>query len=162
MSAPTLFLFGTHELCFDDKSRTVMPASFRRLLADECAGSLVVTQSIFDPCLWIYPYPMWEQLLAALNAQANPTTPALQSLQRLLLSSASAVKLDAQGRFAVSSTLRSYAGIEEKKAFLVGMQHKFELWAPAALQQRQEQDRQQVQAAFASAALSAQLGNVRI
>ncbi len=162
MSAPTLFLFGTHELCFDDKSRTVMPANFRRLLAEEGGGQLVLTQSLFDPCLWIYPYPMWEQLLSALNAQTQLSSPAMQSLQRLLLSSASAVKLDAQGRFAVSAALRAYAGIGEKKAFLVGMQHKFELWAPAALQQRQEQDRARVQEAFASAHLSAALADLRI
>ena len=65
----------------------------------------MLTQSLFDPCLWIYPYPMWEQLLSALNAQTQLSSPAMQSLQRLLLSSASAVKLDAQGRFAVSAAL---------------------------------------------------------
>ncbi len=161
MSAPTLFLYGTYELSFDDKSRVVLPAAFRKLLSEECGGQLVLTQSLFDPCLWLYPQPMWDNLLSDLNAASTISHPALQSMQRLLLSAACAVKIDAQGRLAVSSVLRSLSGMDDKKIFLLGLQHKFELWAPAALTQRQEQDRQAVRAAFAKPADSGILGQLR-
>lgn len=150
MSAPTLFLYGAYELCFDDKSRAVMPAAFRRLLQEECAGALVITQSLFDRCLWLYPQTMWDNLLSALNNLSTAAHPAVGSMQRLLLANAQSVKLDGQGRFAVSTLQRSAAALTEKKCTLVGLQHKFELWAPELLNEKQESDRAAVRAAFAA------------
>lgn len=162
MSAPTLMLYGTHELSFDDKSRAVMPAQFRQKLKEECQGELVLTQSLFDPCLWLYPQTMWEQLLEDLNTISTLAHPAVLSMQRLLLSGAQSIKLDGQGRFAVSSELRDLAGMTEKKFFLLGFQHKFELWSGSALRERQQQDRERVSAALRGTEPNELFANLRI
>lgn len=162
MGVPALMLFGTHELVFDDKSRAVLPAVFRRKLREECAGELVLTQSLFDPCLWLYPRSVWEQLLCDLHRVSSLSHPAVLSMQRLLLGSAQDVRLDSQGRFAVSPELRRLAGLQDKNFFLLGLQQKFEIWAPAALSARQQQDRENISKAMLSLKDNELFANLRI
>ena len=64
----SLLLCGTSEIALDDKGRLAVPARYREILKDECCGECVITRSLFDPCLWLYPKTEWEVAAAALSA----------------------------------------------------------------------------------------------
>ena len=134
-----LLLCGTSELALDDKGRLAVPARYRELLKEECYGECVITRSLFDPCLWLYPKTEWEVAAAALSSLPSLTDELCRSLQRLLLGSAVYVKMDAQSRILLPQELRS-AGSITKKAVLIGMQNKFELWSDEVLTQQRSHD----------------------
>ena len=139
----SLLLWGTSEIALDDKGRLAVPARYREVLKDECCGECVITRSLFDPCLWLYPKTEWEVAAAALSALPSLTDELCRSLQRLLLGSAVYVKMDGQSRILLPQELRS-AGSISKKAVLIGMQNKFELWSEEILQQQRSRDIQMI------------------
>ena len=111
----------------DAKGRMALPALYRDTLLADCEGKLVITISTTDKCLMIYPRPEWDE--RAIKLRALPTLNArTRRVQRLLLGHAREVEMDASGRIPLSPELRSFAQLE-KKLMLVGLGHRFELWA---------------------------------
>ena len=121
-----IMLLGANALNLDPKGRMVIPTKYREALASEGQARLVLTINPRDACLWLYPEAEWTPI-AQQVAALPPLKPENRALQRLLLGSACALDMDAQGRVAVSSDLRTHAGIT-KKMMLVGLGRKFELW----------------------------------
>lgn len=122
---------GLSALAVDGKGRLAIPAKYRELLAERCAGRLVVTA---DPggCLLLYPFPEWEPIERKLTALSS-FNPVSRTLQRILVGSASDVELDSAGRILLPPMLRKHAGLE-KEAMLVGQGNKFEIWSDTAWQ----------------------------
>ncbi len=110
----------------DAKGRMALPALYRDALLSDCEGQLVVTVSLTDKCLMIFPQPEWDE--RAVKIRALPTlNPRTRGVQRLLLGHAREVEMDASGRILIPPELRSFAELE-KKLMLVGLGHRFELW----------------------------------
>ena len=103
-----------------------MPSRYRDELVVRCGGQLIVTIDAVDPCLCVYPLPVWELIEAKLR-----DLPSLREetrrLQRLLIGNAVDIELDRSGRFLVPPRLRAHAGLD-KHAMLVGQLNKFQLW----------------------------------
>ncbi len=118
---------GINEINLDAKGRMAIPARYRDLLSDHCAGQLVATIDIQDTCLRIYPLPVWQELESELEALPS-TKPGIRRIQRLVLGYASDMEMDSSGRILLPQTLRKYAGLE-KKLVLVGQGKKLELWS---------------------------------
>lgn len=127
---------GLSALAVDGKGRLAIPAKYRELLVDRCAGRLVVTA---DPsgCLLLYPFPEWEPIERKLTALSS-FNPVSRTLQRILVGSASDVELDSAGRILLPPMLRKHAGLD-KEAMLVGQGNKFEIWSESAWQAQFEQ-----------------------
>lgn len=125
--------FGVNTLNLDVKGRMAIPAKHRDDLADCCASRVVVTINPREYCLWLYPANEWSEIarklsrLPTLNRQN-------QTLQRLLLGHASELEMDGQGRILLSPELREYAQMD-RKLWLVGEGHKFEIWGDELWQQ---------------------------
>jgi MraZ protein len=125
---------GAARLKLDTKSRIAVPSRHREALQELCGGQLVVTVDPMtqDPCLMLYPLPVWEAIERRLT-----TTPALKrqvrNLKRILMGYATDVELDAQGRVRIPQTLRDFAGLETD-IMLVGQGNKFEVWDAARWQ----------------------------
>lgn len=129
---------GANAISLDAKGRLTMPSRYRDELMVRCAGQLVVTIDVVDPCLSVYPLAEWELIEAKLR-----DLPSLREesrrLQRLLIGNAVDLELDAAGRFLVPPRLRDYARLD-KRAVLVGQLNKFQLWDEDAWEARSAED----------------------
>lgn len=135
----SLLLCGTNEICLDDKGRITMPSRYRALLKEECLNQCVITRSLFDPCLWLYPKNIWDEVVESLSSLNIMTDDLSRTVRRILLGYACPCSLDAQGRLLLSSELRNIVFLT-KKAYLIGLDNKFEIWSEKSYQERQEKD----------------------
>ncbi|HEY2345253.1 MAG TPA: division/cell wall cluster transcriptional repressor MraZ [Xanthomonadaceae bacterium] len=145
---------GETAITIDDKGRLAIPTSYREAVARECGNRLVVTYSPFESgCLYIYPQPVWERLRDQVNA-----LPRAQSVSRILqlklVGAASFVEPDGNGRIGIPASHRSAIGIE-KRAVLLGMGDKFELWSEQA-------HRAQIQQTLSDADMGADLLDLKL
>lgn len=122
---------GETAITIDDKGRLAIPTSYRDLVARECGNRLVLTYNPFEHgCLYLYPQPVWERVRDQINALPR-TKSVSRNLQLKLVGAASFVEPDGSGRISVPASHRNAVGID-KKAVLLGMGDKFELWSEQA------------------------------
>ena len=122
---------GETAITIDDKGRLAIPTSYREIVARECGNRLVLTYSPFESgCLYLYPQPIWEQVRDQVNALPR-IQPRSRLLQRKLVGAATFVEPDGNSRISIPVSQRAAVGIE-KRAVLLGMGEKFELWSEQA------------------------------
>jgi MraZ protein len=122
---------GETAITVDDKGRLAIPTAYRELVAEACANRLVITYNPFESgCLWLFPHAEWERVRDQVNAL--PSVKAVhRALQMKLVGAAAMVEPDSAARILLPGSQRTAAGIE-KKAVLLGMGSKFELWSELA------------------------------
>jgi MraZ protein len=121
---------GETAITIDDKGRLAIPTAARELVA-RAGNRLVVAYNPYEAgCLWLYPEAAWEtvrdQVMALPNAKKVH-----RNLQLKLVGAATVIEPDSNGRVTLPASHRAAAGIE-KKAVLLGMGGKFELWSEQA------------------------------
>jgi MraZ protein len=122
---------GESAITLDDKGRMAVPTAYRELVASSCANKLVFTYNPFERgCLWLFPLSEWETVRDQVNALPGVKR-VHRDLQLKLVGAAQPVEPDGNGRILVPASQRNAAGIE-KKAVLLGMNNKFELWSEHA------------------------------
>lgn len=122
---------GETAITIDDKGRLALPTACREPIAAACGNRLVFTYNPFEHgCLWLFPLPDWEAVRDQVNAL--PGVKAVhRSLQMKLVGAAAHVEPDGSGRILVPASQRAATGLE-KRAVLLGMGNKFELWSEQA------------------------------
>jgi len=121
---------GESAITIDDKGRLAIPTAARELVV-HAGNRLVITYNPYETgCLWLYPEAAWEAVRDQVNALPNAKR-VHRNLQLKLVGAATPVELDGSGRVLVPASHRNAAGIE-KKAVLLGMGSKFELWSEQA------------------------------
>ena len=124
---------GETAITIDDKGRLAIPTAYRDLIARECGNRLVLTYNPFDAgSLYLYPYAVWEGVRDNVNALPR-TRSTNRTLQLKLVGAAMVVEPDGNGRIGIPASQRTTVGIE-RRAMLVGMGDKFELWSEQAHQ----------------------------
>lgn len=122
---------GETAITIDDKGRLAIPTAYRDLVARECANRLVITYNPYEQgCLWLYPQAQWETVRDQVNALSTARR-VHRNLQLKLVGAATAVEPDGNGRVLLPASHRHAAGLE-KKAVLLGMGGRFELWSEQA------------------------------
>lgn len=122
---------GETAITIDDKGRMAVPTAYRDLIARACGGRLVFTYNPFEAgSLYLYPLPVWERVREQVNALPK-TKRTSRIFQIKLVGAAAFVEPDGNGRISVPASQRSAVGIE-KRAVLLGMGDKFELWSEQA------------------------------
>ena len=122
---------GETAITIDDKGRLAIPTAYRDIVARECGNRLVITYNPFESgCLYLYPQPVWERVRDQVNALPR-TRSVSRSLQLKLVGAATFVEPDGSGRISVPASHRNAVGID-KRAVLLGMGDKFELWSEQA------------------------------
>jgi len=105
----------------DSKGRVAIPAKFRQKIS----GGAIITRGL-DKCLFVFTKKDWEKLAGKLVelplSQSNS-----RAFVRLMLSGASDVDLDSQGRILIPDYLRKYAGVT-KAAKVIGVYNRMEVW----------------------------------
>lgn len=128
---------GEFSLSMDPKGRIAVPSRYRERLLESCNGKLIVTISLLERCLSVYPFPDWQTIegelrrLPALDEKA-------QAIRHLLIGHASECDLDSHGRVLIPQTLQAFAGLE-KRVMVVGQVSKFEVWDESAWTKRREE-----------------------
>ena len=121
---------GETAITIDDKGRLAIPTAFRDAVA-KAGNQLVLTYNPFESgCLYLYPQPVWEKVRDQVNALPR-TRSVNRQLQLKLVGAACFVEPDGSGRISVPASHRNAVGIE-KRAVLLGMGDKFELWSEQA------------------------------
>ncbi|MGH8085514.1 MAG: division/cell wall cluster transcriptional repressor MraZ [Lysobacter sp.] len=122
---------GETAITIDDKGRLAVPTAHRDVVARECGNRLVITYNPFESgSLYIYPLAIWERVREQVN-KLPKAKKVNRNLQLKLVGAATFVELDGNGRITVPASHRAAVGIE-KKAVLLGMGDKFELWSEQA------------------------------
>ena len=122
---------GETAITIDDKGRLAIPTAYRDQVARACGNRLVVTYNPYEAgCLWLYPEATWEKVRDQVNALPNAKR-VHRNLQLKLVGAATVVEPDGNGRVTLPASHRNAAGLE-KKAVLLGMGSKFELWSEQA------------------------------
>ncbi|MFW2422683.1 MAG: division/cell wall cluster transcriptional repressor MraZ [Porticoccaceae bacterium] len=118
---------GSDPINMDAKGRMAIPTRYRALLAELCAGELVITIDMKSTCLTLSPLPEWrrfEEKVSALPA----LDPLGEMLSRFVVGQAKDLQLDGNGRVLLPTELREYAQLE-KKLVLVGRTQRLEIWS---------------------------------
>lgn len=122
---------GETAITIDDKGRLAIPTSFRDVVARECGNRLVITYNPFESgCLYLYPDHEWQRVRDDVG-KLSTTVRAHRQLQLKLVGAAQPVELDGSARISLPASHRSATGID-RKAVLLGMGKKFELWSEQA------------------------------
>ena len=122
---------GETAVTIDDKGRLAIPTGYRDVVARAGGNRLVITYNPFESgSLYLYPQAVWEEVRDQVNALPR-TKSTSRTLQLKLVGAATLVEPDASGRISIPASHRHAVGIE-KKAVLVGMGEKFELWSEQA------------------------------
>ena len=114
-------LLGEYKHTIDEKGRMAIPAKFRSTLE----SGAIITRG-FDHCLFIFSESEWQKVVQKLVSLPFAQSGS-RAFSRLMLSGASDVKLDVQGRVLVPEPLREYAGLS-KQAVVIGMYSRIEVW----------------------------------
>ena len=121
----------------DAKGRLAVPTRYRERLVEGCGGKLVVTISLMDRCLTVYPFPDWQRVedeikaLPALDSQVH-------AISHLLIGHATECDLDGHGRMLLPQSLRDFASLD-KRVHMVGQVRRFELWNEDAWSTRRDE-----------------------
>jgi MraZ protein len=122
---------GETAITIDEKGRMAIPTAYRDLVSGACGNRLVLTYNPFEAgSLWLFPVREWETVRD--QVLALPSTKSVhRALQMKLVGAASTLEVDGSARVLVPGSHRSAAGIE-RKAVLLGMGPRFELWSEEA------------------------------
>ena len=115
---------GSHYHSVDDKGRVIIPLRFR----SELGNQFVVTKGM-NHCLFVFREDDFSEMEKKLQAQPLLDQHAMR-LQRYFSADALETQVDNQGRIALPSSLREFAGIDEEVA-IIGAGSRIEIWARA-------------------------------
>jgi MraZ protein len=129
--------FGRYEHSLDDKGRVILPAKFRG--AFEHGGYLTQFQ---DGCLSLWAPDEFDLQMEAMQTRASGSK-SDRNLARLWASTSHEVEVDKQGRMAIPSHLREFAGLEGD-VLVHGAIDRVELWNPASWEQKVQPSEQRL------------------
>ena len=129
---------GANSINLDSKGRIAVPAKYRPCITESAASHLIVTCDPYDSCLLIFTLAHWERTESDLQSLSN-SKPLHRRLKRTMLSHATEVDMDANGRLLIPSVLRDRAKLS-KDVMLIGQGKTFQLWDEASWHQLVEED----------------------
>ncbi len=113
--------FGEFDYKIDEKGRVPFPPKFR----GELKGGVVLAPGI-EECINAYPVSEWKKLADALTT-GSVTSSKVRKLNRAVFATAFSLVVDGQGRVALPTALREYAGIEDE-VIIAGVNTYLEVW----------------------------------
>ena len=123
---------GEYEATIDSKGRFLLPAGFKKQMADETKTQFVINRG-FEKCLSLYPMESWEPIFSEIS-KLNDFVPKVRAFRRYFLNGATLTELDSAGRLLVPSNLKEHAGLE-KDIVLIAAVNKIEIWDKSKYQQ---------------------------
>lgn len=125
----------------DAKGRVSVPSAFRTVLTRLDIQDLYVFQDFVFPAISIAGPEVLERFERHID-QGDPFSPDANKMSLLIHGGGVFMKLDGEGRLAVSDFIRDFAGITDQVTF-VGRGDYFQLWEPSALTRMQDETRRE-------------------
>jgi MraZ protein len=116
-------------LRLDAKGRVSVPAPFRAVLARDGFDGLYCYPALDRPALDAGGNALIAEI-EALIAGFSPYSEQREQFSLSLYGSSETLKLDGEGRVALTETLKAHAVISDTVSF-VGLGHKFQIWEPS-------------------------------
>lgn len=117
-----IMLMGEYHNNLDLKGRVVIPSKFR----EELGERIVLTRGL-DGSLFVYSFNDFKILTDKLNTLPI-TEKESRNFIRFMLSGATTLEFDKQGRIIIPSFLKEYSKLE-KEVVLVGVLNRVEIWS---------------------------------
>ena len=117
-----------HVLRLDAKGRVSVPASFRAVLARDGFDGLYCYPALDRPALDAGGNALLAEI-EALIAGFAPYSDEREQFSFALYGTSETLKIDGEGRVALTDALKAHAGITDAVIF-VGLGHKFQIWEP--------------------------------
>jgi MraZ protein len=112
---------GEYQHNIDLKKRLALPSKFRKYLGE----NVVITKGL-DKCLFVYGMEAWKEIAEKLSSFPVGES-ATRSFVRMMLSGATDVEVDGQGRVLLPEYLKEYAMLD-KNVIVVGLYNRLEIW----------------------------------
>ena len=112
----------------DGKGRVSIPAPFRLVLARDGGDTLFVTPALDVPALDCGGERLMDQI-GQLLERFPSYSDERDHLSAALLGDCDQLRVDGDGRIVLSEEMKAHAGIDGE-VVLVGVGHKFQMWAP--------------------------------
>ena len=127
---------GQYKYSLDNKGRINIPSKFRSSLSISSDESFVITKGM-DSCILAYPLEEWQTRVESGLRELSSTSSKNRKLIRSITRFANTVKLDAQGRVQLTTSLKEYANLEID-VIIIGVVNKIEIWNPEYLSNMEE------------------------
>lgn len=125
----------------DSKGRVFLPAAFRKILLAEGEDKMILRLDLFQQCLVLYPYSVWNKMVDHITERTNPFDRRGREILRQFVAKSESVSLDSDGRILISKNQLMDAGITSEVRF-IGMDDTIEIWnrqaADEMLKKREE------------------------
>lgn len=122
-----MFTFiGDFECRTDAKGRVVFPSAFKKVLGEDDVR-LVVRKDLFESCLVIYPFAVWEEELKRIREKLNPYNREHNRFLRNFFRGSAEVSLDGNGRFLIPKRLMEQIDAG-REVILLGVDRCIEVW----------------------------------
>lgn len=135
--------FVSHHVSrLDAKGRVSIPASFRSVLARDGFEGLCAYPSLDAQTLDCGGHALMAGIDGLLE-RFSPFSPERDTYSTALLGTLEILKIDPEGRIALTDTLKGYSGISSELVF-VGQGYKFQIWEPGRFRTHLEEARGRV------------------
>jgi hypothetical protein len=114
---------GEYNCKIDSKGRITFPAKLREQLEGQ---NFVITRGL-DKCIDLFPMDKWNEKMKKLE-NIKTTDIKQRTYVRFLLSAATELDFDAQGRINIPQSLKTYSELE-KEVVVIGQNGRMEIWS---------------------------------
>jgi MraZ protein len=132
-----LGLLGEYEVSLDAKGRLMLPAGYKKQLAENEQLRFVLNRG-FDKCLTLYTEKQWEKV-AAIFDRINDFNEKGRKLKRIFLNGATFLEPDNAGRILLPKNMIEFAGMDKSVTFSAQI-NKVELWDAATYKKQTAED----------------------
>jgi MraZ protein len=119
-------LFGVYECSADAKGRVMLPAAFKKQLAEVLKQGFVIKRSIFSKSLELYPLGTWNEMVKEVN-KLNRFVKKNVEFIRIFNYGVKSMELDDNLRMLIPKDLVQFSGIK-KDVVLAAATDRIELW----------------------------------
>lgn len=119
----TMLFMGEYNCKIDSKGRITFPAKLREQLEGQ---NFVITRGL-DKCIDLFPMDKWNEKMKKLE-NIKTTDIKQRTYVRFLLSAATELDFDAQGRINIPQSLKTYSELE-KEVVVIGQNGRMEIWS---------------------------------
>lgn len=119
----TMLFMGEYNCKIDSKGRITFPAKLREQLEGQ---NFVITRGL-DKCIDLFPIDKWNEKMKKLE-NIKTTDIKQRTYVRFLLSAATELDFDAQGRINIPQSLKTYSELE-KEVVVIGQNGRMEIWS---------------------------------
>ena len=119
----TMLFMGEYNCKIDSKGRITFPAKLREQLEGQ---NFVITRGL-DKCIDLFPMDKWNEKMKKLE-NIKTTDIKQRTNVRFLLSAATELDFDAQGRINIPQSLKTYSELE-KEVVVIGQNGRMEIWS---------------------------------